>query len=594
MALEITAARPDPALLDLPWRLPLEEWPEDHPRRAAPGHLAARRAVRAAVRAGAGGQGDQGRPRPARVRPAAQPATACDMPCVEPFAVVSGRIGLDGEPLDACLITRHLQFSLPYRALFTQNLRRTPPSGWSTPSRCCSCACTSPGSCGATCRCRTRCSAATPGRSPPTSSTPRPASCTQRLSDGQREHDLEIARVNIAGELMDLEAGGLLEEDRRPGRRQRADHAALPRAVGRPHRHASCIDDAERWRVDERIRRLNDLGFDIDELAITTDIDGTSIQIQPKVVDAGHHSRRLLRLTGLDVAREPGPPAAQRPRRVPAATGRQGEDEEIVAHEWLASVYEPVIRAGAARAGRRSSSRPRSSTRCSSTAGTWPSAPSTTSRSRRPSTTTSRRCCPASPTSRRCSGSTRVSCPSSPPRRGEPRIEGAPTRSRPRGSHDRPAARPRRAHAGRAGPARTPAMPHAPASPPPAAPPPCPPFPGSAPPPAAPTAPTGAPAARPAEPRRASHGTPHRQPATRPVRHPGAADSRRQSRCPARLPARRRPTPTAATPRRRSTPAGGRLPRVDRLRRAELRQGGRLRPARPRLPHRLRASRSSG
>ena len=29
MALEITAARPDPALLDLPWRTPLEEWPED-------------------------------------------------------------------------------------------------------------------------------------------------------------------------------------------------------------------------------------------------------------------------------------------------------------------------------------------------------------------------------------------------------------------------------------------------------------------------------------------------------------------------------------------------------------------------------------
>ena len=29
MALEITAARPDPALLDLPWELPLETWPEE-------------------------------------------------------------------------------------------------------------------------------------------------------------------------------------------------------------------------------------------------------------------------------------------------------------------------------------------------------------------------------------------------------------------------------------------------------------------------------------------------------------------------------------------------------------------------------------
>ncbi|MEO5610634.1 MAG: DUF4032 domain-containing protein, partial [Ornithinibacter sp.] len=29
MALQITAARHDPALLDLPWRIPLEEWPEE-------------------------------------------------------------------------------------------------------------------------------------------------------------------------------------------------------------------------------------------------------------------------------------------------------------------------------------------------------------------------------------------------------------------------------------------------------------------------------------------------------------------------------------------------------------------------------------
>src|SRR5699024_3868826 len=33
------------------------------------------------------------------------------------------------------------------------------------------------------------------------------------LSDGQREHDLEIARVNIAGELFDLQAGDLVSED---------------------------------------------------------------------------------------------------------------------------------------------------------------------------------------------------------------------------------------------------------------------------------------------------------------------------------------------------------------------------------------------
>src|SRR5207342_3034164 len=60
------------------------------------------------------------------------------------------------------------------------------------------------------------------------------------------------------------------------------------------------FEPGERWRVAARIRRLNELGFDVGELTITTDVDGTTIQIEPKVVDAGHHSRRLLRLTGLD------------------------------------------------------------------------------------------------------------------------------------------------------------------------------------------------------------------------------------------------------------------------------------------------------
>ena len=52
-----------------------------------------------------------------------------DLPCVVPFGVVSGREAPDGSPLDACLITRHLQFSLPYRALFSQSLARTPRPG---------------------------------------------------------------------------------------------------------------------------------------------------------------------------------------------------------------------------------------------------------------------------------------------------------------------------------------------------------------------------------------------------------------------------------------------------------------------------------
>ena len=53
--------------------------------------------------------------------------------------------------------------------------------------------------------------------------------------------------------------------------------------------------------VAERVRALNALGFDVDEIDMQQTADGAALTIKPKVVDAGHHSRRLLRLTGLDV-----------------------------------------------------------------------------------------------------------------------------------------------------------------------------------------------------------------------------------------------------------------------------------------------------
>ena len=52
--------------------------------------------------------------------------------------------------------------------------------------------------------------------------------------------------------------------------------------------------------IDRRIRRLNDLGFDVAEMQIAHSSNGDTVTFVPKVVDAGHHQRQLLRLTGLD------------------------------------------------------------------------------------------------------------------------------------------------------------------------------------------------------------------------------------------------------------------------------------------------------
>src|SRR5699024_5635189 len=96
------------------------------------------------------------------------------------------------------------------------------------------------------------------------------------LTRGQREYDLEIARVNIIGELMDLAAGDLLVEE--------VDTIAIGEMLVERYQdlwlaltEVEVFGADDRWRVADRIRRLNSLGYDVGELQITTDIDGTSV-----------------------------------------------------------------------------------------------------------------------------------------------------------------------------------------------------------------------------------------------------------------------------------------------------------------------------
>lgn len=341
MPLQITANRADAALLDLPWSVPLEEW--DTKYLAALPRGISRHVVRfvkldGLILAVKEIKADIARGEYELLRQ----LNRMELPSVTPFGVISGRTTADGRELDACLITRHLQFSLPYRALFSQNLRpdtakrlldalavllvRLHLAGfwWGDVSLSNTLFRRDAGSFAA------YLVDAETGQLLPS------------LSDGQRAHDLDIARVNIAGELMDLQAGGLLEES--------ADPIEISdRIVSRYNLLWSELTEIERfeqgdrWRVEERIRRLNQLGFDVDELSISTDLDGASIQIQPKVVDAGHHSRRLMRLTGLDVQEGQARRLLNDLDSFRAAEDRQNDSEELVAHDWMARVYEPVV-----------------------------------------------------------------------------------------------------------------------------------------------------------------------------------------------------------------------------------------------------------
>ncbi|YAL82861.1 DUF4032 domain-containing protein [Dermacoccaceae bacterium W4C1] len=342
MALELTASRPYPALLDLPWSTPLEEWPEEILAALPRGisrHVVRFVRVEGRVMAVKEIKADIAR----REYQLLRQLRRLGQPAVEPVGVVSGRQTPEGKELDACLITRHLTFSLPYRVMLGQTLRQDTADRligalavllvrlhligfwWGDVSL------------------SNTLFKRNAGEFAAYLVDAETGELRDRLSDGQREHDLDIARVNIAGELMDLLAAGMVPESVDP-----VDVSDLIvqryRELWSELTEVESFDADERWRVDERIRRLNDLGFDVGELEITTDIGGTELHIQPKVVDAGHHCRRLLRLTGLDVEENQARRLLNDLDAYRAATDRQNEDEDLVAHDWLSQIYEPITR----------------------------------------------------------------------------------------------------------------------------------------------------------------------------------------------------------------------------------------------------------
>ncbi len=344
--LRITSAMMDATLLDLPWDLPLDEWPDDTVVSLPKG--ISRHLVRFARLGG----------RVVAIKETTEEMATgeyrmlrrlqrLDVPCVEPVAVIAGRATVLGEPLPTALVTRHLRFSLPYRALYSSALKRSTAQRlvdalagllvrlhlvgfyWGDVSL-------------SNTLFRRDAGAFAAYLVDAETGTIEAGG----LSDGRREDDLEVARVNIAGELLDLAAGDRLDPS--------IDPVAVAGSIVEQYRelwHTITSDElvpsTERWRINARLERLNALGYDIEELSMSTGDGGTTVRIQPKVVDPGHHHRRLNSLTGIDAEENQArrmlndlDQYVAHEREVRPAAG-----DDALANEWFEQVYLPIVQA---------------------------------------------------------------------------------------------------------------------------------------------------------------------------------------------------------------------------------------------------------
>ncbi len=222
------------------------------------------------------------------------------VPVVEAYGTVIERQNRDGEDLGGLLITRHLQFSQPYRSLFSgrglPELRnrlldalaglfvRLHLAGFYW------------GDCSLSNTLFRRDAGALAAYLVDAET----GELHERLSDGQRSYDIEIAILNIAGEMLDLQAAGLLDEE--------IDVVELAQTAQSRYEslwdeltHDVIVPRGENYKIHARVRKLNDMGFDVSEMTIATEPEGLRLGFDTHVVEAGHHQRRLFELTGLRV-----------------------------------------------------------------------------------------------------------------------------------------------------------------------------------------------------------------------------------------------------------------------------------------------------
>lgn len=334
-----------PSFTDLPWDVPLEDWESDRLVSVVRG--IGRHVVRFVAY---GGDLFALKEIPQRIAlreyRLLRHLAEASVPAVEAIGVVTGRGGDD--ELDAVLITRYLEFSLPYRSLFSTRVEpevrdrlldalatllvRIHVAGfwW--------------GDCSLSNTLFRRDAGALEAYLVDAET----AEVHPALTTGQRLDDVHRAARNALGELFDIAA-------ERPGTALDLDPAEL--ADGLRSRYASLYDEVtgeesfsadETFRIERRLRRLNELGFDAREVELRREGGVITLRLDPRVVEAGHHRRRLFQLTGLDVhenqARRMLQDIDRYKHHLEGVEGRPLA-KPVAAHRWLAEVFTPSVEA---------------------------------------------------------------------------------------------------------------------------------------------------------------------------------------------------------------------------------------------------------
>jgi len=333
------------AVTGLPWYLSLEEWPEDPAlaeKRGISRHVV--RLVRAtkdpdsqvyAVKETVSEFAN-------REYKILRELNHLNAPCVEQIAVVEGRTDKNGEELPCVIVTRFLPYSLPYRILLSGSVTAHDITTMASALALLMVRLHLLGFWWGDCSLSNTLFRRDAEGFAAYLVDAETGEFQKTLSDGQREHDLDIAMFNVAAELEDLSLSGVLYPGMDPVRaaesvirRYRRIWAAL--------KERQLLDPKDRHAVERAMRVLHDLGFAVEEVSITIDGDTQMLSFQPKLVAAGYHTARLRELMGIDTEELQAKRLLASFDRYRAREEKSGASVTEMAKKWFLEVFEPTI-----------------------------------------------------------------------------------------------------------------------------------------------------------------------------------------------------------------------------------------------------------
>jgi tRNA A-37 threonylcarbamoyl transferase component Bud32 len=343
--LQLTARTGHPDFLDLPWDVPLADWTHE---RLVEMPLGIHRHVVRTVRYQDRLYHLKELPRRYALREwqFLRHLREEGVPVVDVVGIVTLRDDVDGNRLDACLITQHLEFSVPYRLLFlrrehhalrdplidamAQLLVRLHLNGFYW------------GDCSLSNTLFRRDAGSLAAYLVDTET----GELYDELSTGQRTTDVELAAEKTAGELLDLQAAGVLGDAIDP-----ADFAVdLQERYAQlwaELTHDEVFATDERHRIHDRLRRINEIGYDVQELELVREDGGlTRLHLRTSVLEPGRYQRLLRELTALEAQDLQARVLLNDIRNFGAwLADSEGVslDEAIVARRWLERSFEPTV-----------------------------------------------------------------------------------------------------------------------------------------------------------------------------------------------------------------------------------------------------------